>query len=122
MIKVINTLITLLLLSAFLGCGGSKEELVMENETPESMLLKSKQAYNAGKYDESMKLARLLLDHFPTSDLHIDAQLIIANSYGGKEEYEEICFSVDSERQFLKSTEYLNDLQDHYLKVTGNEL
>ncbi len=89
MIKVINTLITLLLLSAFLGCGGSKEELVMENETPESMLLKSKQAYNAGKYDESMKLAQLLLDHFPTSDLHIDAQLIIANSYGGKEEYEE---------------------------------
>ena len=89
MIKTIKIFIVLLVLSAFLGCGGSKDELVMENETPESLLLKSEQAYDMGNYDESLKLAQLLLDHFPTSDLHIEAQLLMANTYGAKEEYEE---------------------------------
>jgi len=88
MINAIKTFILILLLFAFLGCGGSKEELVMEDETPESILLKSKQAFDMGNYDESLKLSQLLLDYFPTSDLHINAQLLIAKAYGGKEEYE----------------------------------
>ena len=61
----------------------------MEDETPESMLLKSNQAYDMGNYDECIQLSQLLLDHFPTTDLHIDAQLLIAKAYGGKEEYEQ---------------------------------
>jgi tetratricopeptide (TPR) repeat protein len=89
MINMMKTFIILLVVSAFFGCGSSKDELVMENETPESLLLKSEQAYNMGKYDESIKLAQLLLDHFPTSDLHIEAQLLISRNYGAKEEYEE---------------------------------
>ena len=89
MINMMRTFIILLVLSAYFGCGGSKEELVMENETPESLLLKSEQAFNKGNYDESQKLAQLLLDHFPTSDLHIEAQLLISKTYGAKEEYEE---------------------------------
>jgi tetratricopeptide (TPR) repeat protein len=30
-----------------------------------------------------------MLDNFPTSDLHIDAQLLIAKTYGGQEKYED---------------------------------
>jgi tetratricopeptide (TPR) repeat protein len=70
-------------------CGSSKDELILENETPESLLQKSEAAYQNGKYDDSARLAQSLLDYFPTSDLHIEAQLLIARNFGGKEEYEQ---------------------------------
>ena len=35
------------------------------------------------------RLAQLLLDNFPTSDLHIEAQLLIARNLGAMEEYEQ---------------------------------
>jgi tetratricopeptide (TPR) repeat protein len=88
MIKDTKTIILFCLIAIFIGCGGSKEELVLENETPESLLQKSYQAFETGNYDQSITLAQTLLDYFPTSDLHIDAQLQMAKVYGTKEEYE----------------------------------
>jgi len=87
--RLIQSIITTLIITALLGCGGSKEELILENETPESMLQRSENAFQSGKYEESAKLAQLLIDHFPTSDLHIDAQLMIAKDLGALEEYEQ---------------------------------
>ena len=34
-------------------------------------------------------MATILLENFPTSDLHVDAQLIMAKSMGGKEKFED---------------------------------
>jgi hypothetical protein len=44
---------------------------------------------------------------------------IIYSNYGGQE-YREICFSVDNdERQFLKETDFLHNLQNCYQSITG---
>jgi tetratricopeptide (TPR) repeat protein len=87
--RLIQSIIIIIITTALLGCGSSKEELNMENETPESMLQRSANAYQSGNYEESVQLAQLLIDHFPTSDLHIDAQLLIARDLGALEEYEQ---------------------------------
>jgi tetratricopeptide (TPR) repeat protein len=72
-----------------IGCGGSKDEIVIEEESPESLLQKGEVAYQNGNYDQSIKMSQLMLDNFPTSDLHIDAQLLISKTYGAQEKYEE---------------------------------
>ena len=77
------------LIIAFVGCGGSKDELVLDEETPESLLQKAEVAYQNENYDQSIKLAQLMLDHFPTSDLHIDAQLLISKTLGSQEKFED---------------------------------
>ncbi|NOQ97416.1 MAG: tetratricopeptide repeat protein [Calditrichae bacterium] len=79
----------MILTIAFIGCGGSKDEIVLDEETPETLLQKGEIAYENGKYDDSIKLARLMLDYFPTSDLHIDAQLLITKTLGAQEKYED---------------------------------
>jgi TolA-binding protein len=81
--------ITLTLIIAFIGCGGSKDELVLDDETPETLLQKGEIAFQNGDYDQSIKLAQLMLNHFPTSDLHIDAQLLISKTYSAQEKYED---------------------------------
>ena len=63
--------------------------MVLENETPESLLQKSEVAFQNGNYDESIELAQLMFDNFPTSDLHIDAQLLISKTLGAQEKYED---------------------------------
>ena len=85
-LKIISTLI---LIIALIGCGGSKDELVLDEETPESLLQKGEVAFQNGDYDRSIQLAQLMLDHFPTSDLHIDAQLLISKTYGAQEKFED---------------------------------
>jgi tetratricopeptide (TPR) repeat protein len=88
MIKKFEYFLYILLIVAFLGCGGSKEEMAIDGETPESLMQKSTVAFQNGDYDKSYQYAQLMLDNFPTSDLHIDAQLQMANTLGAKEEYE----------------------------------
>jgi tetratricopeptide (TPR) repeat protein len=67
----------------------SKDGIVLEDETPESLLQKAEAAYDNGKPEESMKLSQMILDNFPTSDLHIYAQLLMANSLGAQEKFED---------------------------------
>ena len=67
----------------------SREGIVLEDETPESLLQKADLAYENGKPDESMQLSQMILDNFPTSDLHIDAQLLMAKSLGAQEKFED---------------------------------
>jgi tetratricopeptide (TPR) repeat protein len=85
----LKNFLNLLLISALLGCGGSKDEIVIDEETPESLIQKGEVAYSNGNYEQSIKLSQLMLDNFPTSDLHIDAQLLISKSLGAQEKYEE---------------------------------
>jgi tetratricopeptide (TPR) repeat protein len=70
-------------------CGSNKKELILENETDESLHGKALTAYEAGQYREAFQYDSLLLIHFPISDLHIDAQLTMARALGGQERYEE---------------------------------
>ncbi len=88
MIKKFEFFLYMLLTVAFLGCGGSKDGMTIDGETPESLMQKSAVAFQNGDYDKSFQYAQLMLDNFPTSDLHIDAQLQMANILGAKEEYE----------------------------------
>jgi len=85
----LKTFILIILITSFLGCGGSKDEIIIDEETPESLLQKGEVAYVNGNYDQSIKLAQLMLDNFPTSDLHIDAQLLISKTLGSQEKYED---------------------------------
>jgi tetratricopeptide (TPR) repeat protein len=86
--KKLEFFLYMLLTVAFLGCGGSKDGMAIDGETPESLMQKSAVAFQNGDYDKSSQYAQLTLDNFPTSDLHIDAQLQMANTLGAKEEYE----------------------------------
>jgi tetratricopeptide (TPR) repeat protein len=80
--------ICVILILILFSCS-SNDQFVLEEETPESLLAKSRAAYDNSNYDESIKMANLLLDHFPTSDLHVEAQLVMAKSMGGNEKFED---------------------------------
>jgi tetratricopeptide (TPR) repeat protein len=87
MIKYFNTLVFVMIFLT-LSCS-SKKEISLEEETAESLLEKSRAAYVKGDYDKTINYIDLMLNNFPTSDLHIDAQLLQAQTLGAKEEYEE---------------------------------
>jgi len=86
MYKVYGICIIIIL---FLFSCSSKEGLILEEETPETLLARSKSAYQNNNYQESIKISNYLLENFPTSDLHIDAQLVMAKSLGGEEKFED---------------------------------
>lgn len=65
--------ICILLVFILISCS-SKEGFVLEEETPESILAKAETAYQNKNYDESIKMVNILLENFPTSDLHVEAQ------------------------------------------------
>ncbi len=89
MLNVLKYFLILIFLYLVISCGSSKSELDLEEETAETMLQKSNAAIESKNYDEALKLDSLMLLNFPTSDLHIDAQLNMAKALGGKEEYEQ---------------------------------
>jgi len=74
---------------ALLGCGGGKDGIVLDDETPETLLQKAQVSYENRNYDESLTYAQFMLDNFPTSDLHIDAQLLISKTLGAQEKFED---------------------------------
>jgi tetratricopeptide (TPR) repeat protein len=84
--KIVSVIVFFYLI---ISCGSSKKEIDIEDETAESLLQKSNAALASKNYDEVLELDTLLLLNFPTSDLHIDAQLNNAKALGGKEEYEQ---------------------------------
>jgi tetratricopeptide (TPR) repeat protein len=67
----------------------SNDQFVMEEQTPEAILTRAQAAYENDNYDESIQMATYLLENFPTSDLHVDAQLVMAQALGGKEKFED---------------------------------
>jgi len=89
MLQNLNITFLLFLLIMLLGCSSNKKEIVLEDETPESLLQKATAEFENGNFEESIKINRMLLTHFPTSDMHIDAQLNIAQSLGASEKFEE---------------------------------
>lgn len=89
MLNLLKYVSVLVFFYLVVSCGSSKKEIDIEDETAESLLQKSNAALQSKNYDEALKLDTLLLLNFPTSDLHVDAQLNNAKALGGKEEYEQ---------------------------------
>jgi len=87
MIRTMNFILFILILLVFACC--SKKDIVLEDETAESLYQKSQLAYEKGEYDKTIRYIGLLLNNFPTSDLHIDAQLLQSKTLGAQEKFEE---------------------------------
>jgi len=86
----IKKIILLITFAIFIfSCQSGKKDFNLEEETDDSILARGNNALNDGEYDEALKYYDMLLLNFPTSDLHIDAQLNIAKTLGGQEKYEE---------------------------------
>ncbi len=73
----------------FLSCASEKKGLDLENETDLTLLEKARAAYEQADYKQAIMLNQAMIDNFPMSDLHIDAQLSIARSLGAMEKFEE---------------------------------
>ena len=80
--------ICIIIILVLFSCS-SQDGLVLDEETPESIITRAKTAYDNQQYDQAIQMTQVLLDNFPTSDLHVDAQLVMAKSLGGKEKFED---------------------------------
>jgi tetratricopeptide (TPR) repeat protein len=89
MLNLLKYITVLIFFYLIISCGSSKHEIDLEEETAESLMQKSDAALESKNYNEALKIDSLLLLNFPTSDLHIDAQLNSAKALGGIEEYEQ---------------------------------
>jgi len=85
----LNNILILLIAFILASCSmfGKKEETNMN--TAEAVLQQGDALYEQGKYEDALKTYKSMLVDFPTSDLHIDAQLRIADTYGEMDKYEE---------------------------------
>jgi tetratricopeptide (TPR) repeat protein len=87
--STINQIICFILSLLLFTCGSKGKKDGLEDQTAESLLTQAQVAYNAGQYDDCLNLNMMLLENYPTSDLHIDAQLLTAQALGAKEKFEE---------------------------------
>lgn len=81
----------IILISFFfiLSCGSSKKEGPDYNQMTDSELIQlANKKMSAGHYKEAIKDYNRLLQDYPTSNLHIDAQLNIAEAYGKMDQFE----------------------------------
>ncbi len=74
-----------LVTSCFFNKSAQEEQQVL---TAEQMLQAGDAQYAAGQYKEALATYQDILIKHPTTDLHIDVQLRIADTYGHLEEYE----------------------------------
>jgi tetratricopeptide (TPR) repeat protein len=81
--------ISAILIAFLLVACSSNEGIVMEDETPESLLMKAQAAHENGNHEEALRINQMILDNFPTSDMHINAQLLMAKILGKQENFEE---------------------------------
>ncbi len=88
MFTIISRGLIILTILMFVACGG-KNGVVVKGDDPDLMLEKAEQLYQDKKYDESLQYCQYILDNFPTTDLHIDTQLLMAQSLGAQEKFEE---------------------------------
>jgi tetratricopeptide (TPR) repeat protein len=72
----------------FFACSG-KKGVVIKGDDPNLMLEKAVQFYQEQKYDQTLQYCQYILDNFPTTDLHIDTQLLMARTLGAQEKFEE---------------------------------
>jgi tetratricopeptide (TPR) repeat protein len=79
-----------LLFSLMIACGGTKnDELDYTQITDAEMMQMADTKMEAGNYEAAIADYNKLLLDFPTSNLHIDAQIKIAEAYGRLDKFED---------------------------------
>lgn len=81
--------ISVLIMSLVIACGSSKKTNDMNLKTPEVLLSEGDALVEARNYEEALKSYETLLVLHPTSDLHVDTQLRMAEAYGKLDKFEE---------------------------------
>jgi tetratricopeptide (TPR) repeat protein len=88
MFKAVNRCLILLSLSVLIACGG-RNGTKISGDNPDLILEKAQESYKTGEYDQTLRYCQYILDNFPTTDLHIDTQLLMARTLGAQEKFEE---------------------------------
>ena len=88
MFTIISRGLIILAILMFFACSG-KKGVVVEGDDPNLMLEKAEKLYQEQEYDQTMQYCQYILDNFPTTDLHIDTQLLMARTLGSQEKFEE---------------------------------
>lgn len=78
-----------LILLLISGCIWKKGGDDLSREGAEGLFELGNTKFNNGQYQEAIQTYELLLSSYPTSDLHIDTQLKIADSYSKLDKYED---------------------------------
>lgn len=86
-LKLLPILMITLILA--IGCGSGNKSRDNNTQSPEELLAKGDAEFNAGQYKEAMQTYELLLVLHPTSDLHVETQLRMADTYGKMDQFEE---------------------------------
>jgi outer membrane protein assembly factor BamD (BamD/ComL family) len=72
-----------------IGCGSGNKSRDANIESPEVLFARGNDQFNAGKYQDALQTYESLLVLHPTSDLHVDTQLRMAETYGKMDKFEE---------------------------------
>ncbi|MCB0281428.1 MAG: outer membrane protein assembly factor BamD [Calditrichae bacterium] len=84
--SVTVVVLTLLILS----CSGTKkDEIDYSQITDAELMMLADKDFQAGNYNKAIEKYEKLLLEFPTSNLHIDAQIRIADAFGKMDKYEQ---------------------------------
>ncbi len=89
-------LIFVFVLFIFAGCGARKNAAVNTNLSAEKLFTRGIKAYQTVLYDEAEKLFKALIEDHPLSDFTVSAQLMLADIYYTREQYEDAASSYAS--------------------------
>lgn len=72
-----------------IGCGSGNKSRDANVQSSEELLAKGDAEFNSGQYKEALQTYEMLLVLHPTSDLHVETQLRMAEVYGQMDQFEE---------------------------------
>ena len=96
------------------GCSMYREAKEDEQITDQEMMDTANKELAAGKYQEAVNTYKNMIIKFPTSDLHIKAQLKMAEAYGMSEDYEA---QMDALLTLLKENIIPEEVPQIYVQV-----
>ncbi|MBN1406835.1 MAG: hypothetical protein JW956_03545 [Calditrichaceae bacterium] len=86
-LKLLPIMIIIVILAA--GCGSGNKSRDANIQSPEELLAKGDAEFNSGRYNEALQTYETLLVLHPISDLHVETQLRMAETYGQMDQFEE---------------------------------
>lgn len=87
--RILLVLLSLTLLLTVINCGSGKKGSDRVQYTDQELLELAEQQYNAGNARAAVQTCERLLLTYPTSNLHIETQLLMSKAYGAQDLYEE---------------------------------
>jgi tetratricopeptide (TPR) repeat protein len=87
--RIIPGLVSLALLLLIISCGSKEKGLELDQLNDVELLELANSQYNSGDAASALKTCELLLMKYPTSNYHIETQLLMAKAHGSLDQYEE---------------------------------